>query len=101
MRIASMKAERKAAEAQEVQAHLEKLLQIKRKEISELEEKYAKIEKELTIKEQNWRKVDNERIKQWFQVKLREDKEKQIIGHQKAGLRPASQFSQRSNQMSL
>lgn len=55
MRIKTLQAESKAAEMTEKNQHLEKLLDIKKKEINQLNEECAKIEKTMAVREQNWR----------------------------------------------
>lgn len=52
MRIKTLKAESKSSEMTERVQHLEKLLDIKKKEASSLEEKFAKIERDLEVQRQ-------------------------------------------------
>lgn len=73
MRIKTLKAESKSSEMAERNQHLEKLLDIKKKEASGLEEKFAKIERDLEVQKQQWRERDNERIKKFFAAKLKEE----------------------------
>lgn len=90
MRIKTLKAESKTSEMTERHQHLEKLLDIKKKEIAVLEEKYAKIERDLAVREQNWRERDSERIKKFFQAKLKEEEQQRAIGDHRRGVRPAA-----------
>ena len=52
---------------------MEKLLDIKKKEITTLNEEFAKIEKTMAVREQTWRDRDSERIKKFFAAKLKEE----------------------------
>lgn len=65
-------------------AHLEKLLDIKKKEASALEEKFAKIERDLEVQKQQWRERDNERIKKFFAAKLKEEDQQREIERRRA-----------------
>lgn len=73
MRIKTLQAESKAAEMGEKNQHLEKLMDLKKKEITTLNEEFAKIEKTMAVREQTWRDRDSERIKKFFAAKLKEE----------------------------
>ena len=51
MRIKTLQAESKASEMSEKNDHLEKMLEIKKKEINTLNEECAKIEKTMAVRE--------------------------------------------------
>ena len=87
MRIKTLQAESKAAEMTERNQHLEKLLEIKKKEINQLNEECAKIEKTMAVREQAWREQDSQRIKKFFAAKLKEEDQQRAIA-QRRGARP-------------
>ena len=84
MRINTLKSESKTAEMTERTQHLEKLLDMKKTEIANLERKYAKIEKDYAVSKKEWRERDSERMRKFFEAKLKEeDQQKVIVDHRK------------------
>lgn len=85
MRIKTLQAESKSAEMTEKNQHLEKLLEIKKKEITQVNEECAKIEKTMAVREQTWRERDSERIKKFFAAKLKEEEQQRAIAQRRGG----------------
>jgi len=70
LRLAALKAERRAQELEERENYLSKLLGGRALEVAELEQTLAKMEKDLHVKEEKWRLQDNDRMRQYFSHKL-------------------------------
>lgn len=70
LRLASLKAERKAQELEERENYLSKLLSNKTAEVGELEQERARLEQEAHIQEEKWRLQDNDRMRQYFSQRL-------------------------------
>jgi hypothetical protein len=84
MRVDTLKSESKTSEMVERTTHLEKLLDMKKNEIANLERKYAKIEKDFAVAKKEWRERDSERMRKFFEAKLKdEDQQKVIVDHRK------------------